>query len=379
MPDLVQWARTAQRTGLAVLRGQKGEEIRVAFSKGRIVFTSTNNRRENYSRYLVFRGYCTQADIDDALAIQKKTGMMMASVLIRKERLSERDAVATLTEKTFEDLCSVFLWKDGEFEFDPTHGAPARFLPIDVDPIEVVLEGVRRSDMWSRMGASLHPRSWFEETDVPFPRRDSEWEDESLALLVRPLMTGDRSIEEVLEKLPFSRYKVYRAVFELLERRLIRHGEATAAVDREQRIRTKLAEAEDAVAASRYSEAMEILQGLSSTNPGRREIAERLLQIADRFRAAIFVENFSLSDVPVVTVGLESLSHLRLDPTDGFLLSRIDGRLTIQEILRIVPVREFEALRSIKRLLNAKVLDFPNRRAPLGGVDVEKKEVKGRT
>lgn len=364
MPDLVQWARTAQRTGLLTLESEGGAKTEVAFRNGRIVFTSTNARREAYSRYLVYRRYCTQADIDDALGIQQRTGIMMASVLVRKEKLTEKDAIATLTEKTFEDLCSIFLWPEGSFMFTPQHSGPARFLPIDVDPIEVVMEGVRRSDMWSRMGGSIHPRSWYEANGEPFPE-GIEWEDEGMARLIRSRLDGETSMNELVESLPFSRYKIYRAVSELLDHRLARPSDSTGTVDREARLRTKLAEVDASADGERFTEAMELLQGLSSANPGRKEILDRLIDLADRFRESIYRNNFTMADIPVMTVGLEALAHLRLDPVDGFLLSRIDGRLTVQEILRITPVREFEGLRCFKRLLRSKVIDFPHRRAPL--------------
>lgn len=287
----------------------------------------------------------------------------MAANLVRMGRLSEADANATLTEKTFEDICNVFLWPEGRFVFDPKRTPPASFLPIDVDPIEVVMEGVRRLDMWSQMSASLHPRSMFEANDRPFPENSgaTEWEDRGLAQLVRPMLDGTETIEGLIGKLPFSRYKIYLAVFELAARGLIQPGDATNAGDREVRVRTKLLEAQNAAREGRFTEAMGVLQGLIAAHPGREDLVERLMRTAESFRESVYRENFSRGDVPVVTVGLEALSHLRLDQTDGFILSRIDGRLAVQEILRIVPVREFEALRSFKRLLDSKVIDFPHR------------------
>jgi hypothetical protein len=363
MPDLIQWGRTAQRTGVLTLESSSSSRLEVVFRSGRVIFTSTNSRRENYSRYLVFRRYCTQSDIDQALELQKRSGVMMAANLVRMGRLSEGEAIATLTEKTFEDICNVFLWPEGRFVFDPVRKPPASFLPIDVDPIEVVMEGVRRLDMWSQMSASLHPRSMFEANDRPFPDDQGavEWEDREFAELIRPMLDGTETIEGLIGKLPFSRYKIYLAVFELAANGLIQPGDATSAGDREARLRAKLLEAENAAGEGRFTEAMGLLQGLVAAHPGREDLVERLMKVAESFRESVYRENFSRGDIPVVTVGLEALSHLRLEPTDGFILSRIDGRLEVQEILRIVPVREFEALRSLKRLLDSKVIDFPLR------------------
>ena len=253
MPDLIQWVRTAQRTGVLTLESSSSSRLEIAFRSGRVIFTSTNSRRETYSRYLVFRRYCSQADIDQALELQKRSGVMMAANLVRMGKLSEEDANATLTEKTFEDICNVFLWPEGKFVFDPKRQPPASFLPIDVDPIEVVMEGVRRLDMWSQMSASLHPRSMFEANDRPFPEDSgaTAWEDRGFAQLVRPMLDGTETIEGLVGKLPFSRYKIYLAVFELAARGLIQPGDATSSGDREVRLRTKLLEAQNAASAKK--------------------------------------------------------------------------------------------------------------------------------
>ncbi len=367
VPDLIQWARTAQRTGTLTLHGESGTTIRIAFRQGRISFTATSDPRQNYSRYLVYRGLCTQEQIDQALKVQKETGVMMAAVLVRSGALSERDAQTTLTRKTFEDLCAVFLWRDGKFMFDPNTQPPRSFLAVDVDPIEVVMEGVRRADLWVRMTASMHAGNFFEANEEPWPAGGT-WEDEEMARIVRPLLDGSRNLTDLVAALPFSSYTIWRAVSELQEKRLIRPADSTSALVRESRIRAKVAEADHAVAEQRFVEAMEILQGLSGALPDRRDILEKLLEVADLFRASVFEQNFDLADVPVVTIGLDSLAHLKLDPTDGFILSRIDGSLSVQEILRITPVAETAALRSLKRLLRSKVIDFPVRSRSAAGV-----------
>jgi hypothetical protein len=360
VPDLIQWARTAQRTGTLTLNREAETTIRIGFRQGRICFTSTSDRRQNYSRYLVYRGFCTQEQIDHALGVQKETGVMMAAVLVRAGMLSQHDAESTLTRKTFEDLCEVFLWREGRFVFDPQAQPPQNFLPVDVDPIEVVMEGVRRADLWVRMTASMHAGSFYEANEQPWPD-GAEWEDEEMARIVRPLLDGARNLGDLVAALPFSSYTIWRAVSELLEKRLVIAADTTSAVVRESRVRAKLAEANRAVEEERFVEAMEILQGLSSALPDRRDILHRLLVVADLFRAAVYEQNFVAADVPVVTIGSDALAHLKLDPTDGFILSRIDGVLSVQEILRITPVPETAALRSLKRLLRSKVIDFPTR------------------
>jgi len=126
----------------------------------------------------------------------------------------------------------------------------------------------------------------------------------------------------------------------------------------------KIADAGARAEAGRWTEAMEMLQGLASANPGQRDILEKLLEITDGFRSAILQHNFTLDDIPVVTIGPDAISQTHIEPAEAFIMSRIDGRLTVREIIRISTLSEFECLRTMKRLLSAKVIDFPSRSSP---------------
>ncbi|HVT04272.1 MAG TPA: DUF4388 domain-containing protein [Thermoanaerobaculia bacterium] len=361
MADLIQWGRTAQRTGLLRVIDEKGKQIEVTFRDGRIIWSSTSELRHSYSSYLLFLGYCTGAEIAEALRASESAGVMLASALVHNRTLTREVAVSTLTEKTVEDLCDVFLWREGSFQFDPVLPNTKDSIVINLDPIRVVSEGVRRADVWSRITAAIHPTSFFEQGEEPFPS-EGAWENAKVARHVFDLLDGSSNVHDIVLKLPFSRYQVYRAISEMLQRRVIVPGDVTSTVDRQQRIIRKIDEACRAANEARWTEALEMLQGLASAYPGRQEILHHLLRITDEFRQAIYEHNFILDDVPVVTIGPDAISHVNLDSSDAFVFSRIDGHLTVRRILKISPLTEAEGLRVFKRLLNAKVIDFPNRR-----------------
>jgi len=362
MADLVQWARTAHRSGTLRLTDDQKMEIQVSFADGRIVYSRTNNPRAQVGPYLLNLGHCTEADIDEAIAIQRTTGSMLASILVHAGKITEKQALAVLTEKTVEDLCDAFLWHDGTFQFEPKPPSPGVALRINLDPIHVVVEGVRRAEVWNRIGTFIHRNSYFEATDAKIDEKLT-WEDVRMAKIVYTMIDGNTPVGEIVDKLPFGRYKIYRAVSELLEKKLIVPAEVTAAVDREKRIQRLIADSRDAVATGRYTLAMDILKGLADANPGRKEIMDNLVSVTDEFRRATFEHNFTLDDVPVVTVGPDAVPQMNLEPGDAFIMTRIDGRMTVRDILKISPVKEFEGLRSFKRLMNAKVIDFPHRKA----------------
>jgi len=361
MADVVQWTRTAQRSGVLTVKDEGAREVSVTFRDGRIIFSTTNDSRDQVGRYLVYRGLCNDKDIDEAMKIQQSTGAMLASVLVRLGRIPTESIADALEEKTLEDLCDTFLWKEGSFSFEPKLTPIKSSITIDLDPLHVVSEGVRRTAIWNRITAYIHARSFFEALPIS-DHAALRSEDPLACRRVLQLLDGERSVSDLFEILPLSRYKIYRAVAELLELKLIRASDTTGFEDREKRLGRKLEEAREAVARGRWGEAMEILEGLSSANPGRKEIFEEFLKVAEGFRDSVYRHNFLAIDVPVVTIGTDAIPKLQLEPTDAFILTRIDGKLSVADILRITPVTEFDGLRSFRRLLTAKVIDFPHRK-----------------
>jgi uncharacterized protein DUF4388 len=361
--DLIQWGRTAQRTGLLMVGDDAGKKIQIVFRDGRIIFSSTNEKRERWQAYLSYHGYCSKEDVEAAFKAAETDGVSLASTLVREGKITHDQAVETLTEKTIEDLCDVFLWKDGTFQFDPGTPNTTDSVIIDLDPVNVVWEGTLRTEVWTRLTAYIHPTSFYEHNARQVDG-NGWWEDLPMAKHVWPHIDERRNVGDLIDRLPFSRYKIYRALSELLARQMIRQCDVTEIFDRKKRIQRHLGEAQSAMQAGRWTEAMEILRGLATANPDRLDILEELSKATRGFEESVLQHNFAKEDVPVVTIGPDSLTRLNLHPSEAFVLSRIDGRMTVRDILKISPMSEFDGLRAFKRLLSAKVIDFPIRKAP---------------
>jgi hypothetical protein len=63
--------------------------------------------------------------------------------------------------------------------------------------------------------------------------------------------------------------------------------------------------------------------------------------------------------VPVLTRPAEELAvEARLTPAEFFLLSRIDGLWDIRSIIQVAPLREADALRTLKRLRELGMIEL---------------------
>lgn len=362
MPDLIQWARTARRSGVIAVRNPAdNSERRIYLNDGQIVACASNDHRDYYGNYLLRLGYCSEEDVNRALAIQRETGIMVAQILVMVEKLSLPDAVATLTEKTIDNICDVFLWEEGRFDYEPKSIAPAKLVEISIDPISVALEGVRRVDGWNQLRTRFHPDMVFEPTGTPFPVR-GEFENTRVARVVHSLLDGERTIEDVSRELPFSRYSVLEAYSDLANANLARPTDTVAPANRRARLEAKLEEALEAERRGNWSAAVQILEGIESLHWDIPGVSDALPRVREKFRQSVYETAFRREDVPVVAIGGGALERLKLTPADAFVVSRIDGRLNVAEVIRISSLSEIDALRSLKRLLEAKVIDFPSRR-----------------
>jgi len=57
-------------------------------------------------------------------------------------------------------------------------------------------------------------------------------------------------------------------------------------------------------------------------------------------------------------ISFEQLEQQRLDPQEGFVLSRINGELDVASVVSVCPFREADTLRMIKKLLDSAVIEM---------------------
>jgi hypothetical protein len=60
--------------------------------------------------------------------------------------------------------------------------------------------------------------------------------------------------------------------------------------------------------------------------------------------------------VPSLAVDLATLTRQKLDPQEGFVLSRVNGQWDVQSILKLCPMGEEDAMLIFARLLERKLI-----------------------
>jgi Domain of unknown function (DUF4388)/GYF domain 2/Tetratricopeptide repeat len=146
--DLVREVYGRRWSGLLTLN-HTGVEKSVRVQDGRLVFAFSSSRDDRLGELLLRRGRITLHQyVEASRAIRK--GIRLGTVLVEQGALDARDLVKSVMDHTQEIIYSAFQWTEGLYHF--TEGAAASEpITLKLSTPDVILEGIRRIDHWSRI------------------------------------------------------------------------------------------------------------------------------------------------------------------------------------------------------------------------------------
>jgi hypothetical protein len=194
VPDLLSFLKTGGRTGVLVFE-RSDRENKVFLREGRPVFATSTSEDLRFGTMLVRLGKVRADVLDRALA--RKKGERIGQVLLSERILTEDELAAFLKVQVSEVIFDSFGWTEGRFAFYDGVPPPATVVTLEMDLLNLIIEGVRRQDDPGRAAAA------FPDPDRPVealvnPERvkvsavltDEEWR-------VFFLVDGRRSVSEI--------------------------------------------------------------------------------------------------------------------------------------------------------------------------------------
>ncbi|HMA94211.1 MAG TPA: hypothetical protein VKP30_16080 [Polyangiaceae bacterium] len=112
----------------------------------------------------------------------------------------------------------------------------------------------------------------------------------------------------------------------------------------------------DCYATGDFSGALEFSEALLHTDPGDLEAQRFVTSCRDVLTQMLLSRIGSLQQHVQMALSADELRWLNLDHRAGFLLSLIDGTLTVEELLDVSGMARLESLRIISALLDQRVL-----------------------
>jgi len=351
--DLLQWAANGRQTGTIRIRRAEVAK-RIFIRAGVIVSCTSTDPREFLGHFLVSHGAIEENDLQIAMIDQTKSGDLLGQILLERGFITADLLNKMLRLKAEEAIFDLFTWREGDFRFVEDELPDIELVPISLGVQGLVLEGMRRLDEWERIREAI-PSALCVPVAVGPLGDDGESLDKG-CLSVLESVDDERSIEEVCLHTHSSEFFVCEILFRELDRGRLKVVRPRMMTSREESAKGMSGQAL-VTAARTHLEAEDLersvrhLQAAASLEPHDRDLAERIQSVEKEVRGRLTESGVVGSAVPVLAIALDELAKLDLEPSEGFILSRVDGSTPLQAIVKISPLPEIDALLVIWELV----------------------------
>lgn len=352
LKDLIVYLANRMASGVLTLE-REGVKKQVTLESGRITNASSNLPREYLGQFLINMGHITEEQFNKAWQTQQETKVFLGRILVMIGLVKEDVVVAALATKFRETLHEACEWKVGTFSFSPeVPPSPADGLEVRVSLMDVYKEADFRAQAWEQI------RKVF-----PSPQCTLEVKQDLLELAPRKgsldvkLMKGiesGKTLEELALGLHATDFFLYQRLYALhamgaLVVKPPREKEPEFAIEVDLGLGDSptpeqlLENARLFFAQSNYRDAWSLARRSNQLVP-TLDATLLLKQLEASWHPQLRADLLARRLVPALTLSPEALASLNLSAPERYLLSRVDGKRELEAIVRVAPLREFEAL-----------------------------------
>jgi hypothetical protein len=149
VPDLLTFLNMGRRTGCLVME-RPTQETKLFFREGKPVFGTSTKEDLRFGSMLVRFGKVSPEALDRVLQKQS-AGHRIGQTLLSEKILTEEQLASFLKIQVSEVIFDTFVWKEGTFTFFDRVPPPATAVTLEMDPQNLIMEGVRRIDERGRL------------------------------------------------------------------------------------------------------------------------------------------------------------------------------------------------------------------------------------
>jgi hypothetical protein len=209
-PTLVQDLHEQRWSGLLTLT-DAGISKRVTVQEGRLVFASSSSPDDRLGELLLRKGRLSLRQFVDAGKVVGP-GKRLGTVLIEQGSLAPKDLVKAVVEHTQEIIYGAFQLTEGTYRLQEGSTSPEA-ITLKISTPDVILEGIRRIEAWSRINQAVGGLSAVYERH---PQYEETIRSMSLTLEKLGILTGlhqAKNVEAVCRDSTLSNFDVCRTLW----------------------------------------------------------------------------------------------------------------------------------------------------------------------
>jgi len=239
VPDILQLISLQRKTGILTFTSSEGF-ITMIFQNGSIVGVDSFPKKleMRVGNVLVKQDFISEEMLQRALSIQKRTNQKVGEILLGMGLIGKETIRDSLKTQAIEVVLSLFKWKKGEYNFKIMEFLDDGMKIIDPIPTDnLIMEGVQMLDEWPRMKQVIPDESIIfapapvdsksieivdEYEDIPEEEYgEKTYLTETEASLLK-YVNGKNSVQDLVELGIFTEYKVYKSLFNLVRKSIIK-------------------------------------------------------------------------------------------------------------------------------------------------------------
>jgi hypothetical protein len=220
--DIFQLIVSSKKTG-ALSITNSGSRRMIYFKDGQLIFASSSDKQDLFGNILLKKGRITKPELETMLK-QQKEGQKLGALLVENEILTRDEVFDCLKMQIDEIVYGLFGWKDGEFEFIEGKEPPADAILTELNPMNMMMEGLRRIDEWSELRKILPSEDTIIEL-APEPQlKTAEITLNKDELIVLALIGSGKVLSKILEDSFLDQFDTSKALGNLMQKGLIKEG-----------------------------------------------------------------------------------------------------------------------------------------------------------
>ena len=222
IPWLFQDIRAGKKSGTAVFE-KDGIVKNVYFTKGDVLFASSNINDERLGEFLMREGRLTKEQFDSASAVVIKTKKKLGAVLFELGILSPKELIVQVKLQIKQIILHLFTWRTGAYRFEEGNLSACEIIPLQMSTGTLILEGVQALEwqsirkmlpgMKTVLRPSTDPSQIFQKADLNTDQR-----------LILSLVDGGRNIEQICTASGIGDFNALKALYLLLALKIAEVG-----------------------------------------------------------------------------------------------------------------------------------------------------------
>ncbi len=362
--DLVAYLGNRKATGTLVVE-RPDERHQVVIREGAVIQAGSNAPREYLAQFLMNMGMITEDEYTQAFQQQVSTKVALGKILVDSGKVPEDAVRNALSLKFREALLGCFDWSEGRFSFTPGDApTPVQGLDVSVSLLDVHREADLRQTAW-RAIREVFPtgrvRLRLDREQLAGPPEPGSLDDRLYALIEE-----GATIDDMVLALHSTDFFLYQRLFALHRLGAVSvvptesptvPTEVPEVLGSEQGPEEILRAAEAFFAAGNVVDAASLARRAYEVSPST-QTANFLRQAEAGLAEQLKAELAHAGKVPHLRVTPALVKEMPLTAPERYLLSRIDGRRTVQAIVQVSPIHELDALRCFKGFVDQGLIEL---------------------